>query len=254
MAFDPPTLTPEILRFAQRAAYMSSQHQILYEFSNCLEKYGFDFVFYKVKLSHRQESDLWGNITLDGAFRSNYSADPFFKYCCSTYAPTYVGADFLEDYPFLKDEEHAFVQSAAEAGFCSGLAVPVCIEGQPRVAGFNLGSKLRKEEFLQNVDEFRFKIALSCILVDRALQGLESDISPVDEIEPGEDQALTPRERDVLFLLSQGFSRKEMARMTNLSPHTIADYVKNLYAKLDVKNRSEATRKAIIMGLTPPRL
>jgi DNA-binding CsgD family transcriptional regulator len=254
MAFDSPTQTPEILRFAQAAMQLESQEKILIEFSECLSKYGFDFVFYKVKHSYKNTSTRWGNINIGTKELPAFQDDPFFKYCCSTYAPSYTGADFIEDYPFLTQAEADYVQPAVAAGFQTGMAVPTYIDPETRISGFNLGSRLGKQEFLKKVDEFKFKISLACVLVERSLQNTCSEATQKPEKELVSDESLTPRERDILFLLSQGFSRKEMALMTNLSPHTISDYIKKLYIKLAVSNRSEATRKAMTMGLTPPRL
>ena len=47
---------------------------------------------------------------------------------------------------------------------------------------------------------------------------------------------LTPRERDVLLLLSQGQTSKEMARVLELSPRTVEDVRARLLKKFKVKN------------------
>ncbi len=55
---------------------------------------------------------------------------------------------------------------------------------------------------------------------------------------------LTPRETDVLTLLAQGHSVKGVAGLLDLTPSTTATYVKNIYQKLNVNNRAEATVEA----------
>ncbi len=60
---------------------------------------------------------------------------------------------------------------------------------------------------------------------------------------------LTPREEDVLVLVAQGHSRKEIARILNLSIHTVGRYIKDLYRKLEVTSRAEAAIVACRMGL-----
>lgn len=47
---------------------------------------------------------------------------------------------------------------------------------------------------------------------------------------------LTPRERDVLLLLSRGLTSKEMARILGLSPRTVEDVRARLLKKFKVKN------------------
>ncbi|GJM13531.1 MAG: DNA-binding response regulator [Pseudohongiella sp.] len=60
---------------------------------------------------------------------------------------------------------------------------------------------------------------------------------------------LTPREVEVTCLIAKGYSVEESARMLELSGDTVKGYVKNIYAKLGVSNRSEITLKAIALGL-----
>lgn len=56
---------------------------------------------------------------------------------------------------------------------------------------------------------------------------------------------LSPREHELLEYLARGLSRKEAARVMNLSPHTVAEYVQGIYRKLQVKSRGEAVFEAI---------
>lgn len=56
---------------------------------------------------------------------------------------------------------------------------------------------------------------------------------------------LSPRERELLEYLARGVSRKEAARLMNLSPYTVAEYVQGIYRKLQVKSRGEAVFEAI---------
>jgi DNA-binding CsgD family transcriptional regulator len=55
--------------------------------------------------------------------------------------------------------------------------------------------------------------------------------------------SLSPRERQVMLLLLEGDSRKEVARKLSLSQHTVADYLKVIYRKLGVCSRGELLAK-----------
>lgn len=68
--------------------------------------------------------------------------------------------------------------------------------------------------------------------------------------QPPGGESLTPREKDVLRLLSEGLSARQMARRLDLSERTINTHVANVYRKLAVSNRVQAVRHAIRMGLT----
>jgi len=51
---------------------------------------------------------------------------------------------------------------------------------------------------------------------------------------------LTPREQEVLRVLVQGLSNKQLARELSISVHTVEQHLKHIYAKLTVSSRSEA--------------
>jgi len=54
---------------------------------------------------------------------------------------------------------------------------------------------------------------------------------------------LSPREREVLDLLSQGFLYKEIADKLGISYETVHTYVRRIYEKLQVRTRTEAVAK-----------
>ncbi|MBI5462821.1 MAG: response regulator transcription factor [Gammaproteobacteria bacterium] len=63
---------------------------------------------------------------------------------------------------------------------------------------------------------------------------------------------LTPREQEVLRLIAKGYKLAEVARILEISRHTVADYVKNLYRKLNITTRAEATLEATRRGIVGP--
>lgn len=65
---------------------------------------------------------------------------------------------------------------------------------------------------------------------------------------------LTERECEVLRLLIQGQSSKEMADHLFVSKRTVDFHLVNLYGKLGVKNRVSAMRVAIRLGFVPAEL
>ncbi len=60
---------------------------------------------------------------------------------------------------------------------------------------------------------------------------------------------LTDRERQVLELMVRGKTARAVAEFLGLSPHTIHDYTKQIYKKLEVHNRSELILKAQELSL-----
>jgi DNA-binding NarL/FixJ family response regulator len=77
--------------------------------------------------------------------------------------------------------------------------------------------------------------------------GLGMDVfSPA---EPQPDASLSGREREVLELIADGSTNREIAGELCLSPHTVKEYTSAIYRKLGVKNRAEAVRRAHGVGL-----
>ena len=65
-------------------------------------------------------------------------------------------------------------------------------------------------------------------------------------------KSLTEREKEILRLLSKGSSNKAIAQALDLSPGTVKVHVSNILGKLSVSNRTEASIRALQMGLIPP--
>lgn len=63
---------------------------------------------------------------------------------------------------------------------------------------------------------------------------------------------LSQREQEVLTLVAKGLSRNEVAAHLELSGNTVARYIRDIYQKLDISSRAEATMEACRMGLVNP--
>ena len=58
-----------------------------------------------------------------------------------------------------------------------------------------------------------------------------------------ETDDLTPRERQILELLAQGSLYKEIASDLGIGTETVNTHIRNIYAKLHVRSRTEAVIK-----------
>jgi len=61
---------------------------------------------------------------------------------------------------------------------------------------------------------------------------------------------LTPRERDVLALIAEGRTDRQIAEALFISPRTVAMHVSSILAKLGVTNRGEAAAVAHRLHIT----
>jgi DNA-binding NarL/FixJ family response regulator len=79
---------------------------------------------------------------------------------------------------------------------------------------------------------------MSCSIARKVVQSFART-----EVERPDLEALSPRERSVLELLSKGYLYKEIAESLNLSMATVDTYVRRVYDKLHVNSRSQAIAK-----------
>ena len=67
--------------------------------------------------------------------------------------------------------------------------------------------------------------------------------------DPSPTSDLTKREIEILKLVAEGHSNAELARMLWVTEQTVKFHLSNIYRKLDVANRTEASRWAQLHGL-----
>jgi DNA-binding NarL/FixJ family response regulator len=69
-------------------------------------------------------------------------------------------------------------------------------------------------------------------------------------LSPGLDSAkLTSSEHDIVKLIAEGFTTKQIASRKNISFHTVMTHRKNIFRKLNINSVSDLTRYAIRKGL-----
>ena len=69
------------------------------------------------------------------------------------------------------------------------------------------------------------------------------------EVAPADPFNLSPREKEVLGVLAEGRSNREIAQRLFISERTVAVHVGNILAKLGVSGRVEAATVAWRLGL-----
>ena len=81
-----------------------------------------------------------------------------------------------------------------------------------------------------------------------ALVGAVTPTAEVAEPDP-EEPVLTSREREVLALLAEGRSNREIASTLYVTLATVKTHLAHIYAKLGARNRNEALGRAVSLGL-----
>jgi LuxR family transcriptional regulator, maltose regulon positive regulatory protein len=87
--------------------------------------------------------------------------------------------------------------------------------------------------------------------VDRLVEGLQR--GGQDRLAPTSGarilSALSPRETDILTLIAEGLSNKEIARSLDIGPETVKSHLKSVFTKLGVERRAQAVSRAQTQGL-----
>jgi LuxR family maltose regulon positive regulatory protein len=66
-------------------------------------------------------------------------------------------------------------------------------------------------------------------------------------------EALSARENEILKLIAEGLSNKEIARTLVITPETVKSHVKHIFTKLNVEKRVQAVSRAQMLGLVGTR-
>ena len=66
-------------------------------------------------------------------------------------------------------------------------------------------------------------------------------------------EALTPREAEILGLVAEGFTNREIAARLYLTEGTVKNHLSHVYAKVSARSRTEALRRARERGLLDDR-
>ena len=74
-------------------------------------------------------------------------------------------------------------------------------------------------------------------------------VAPVHVVKTDAVAALTKRELEILRLVAEGHSNSQLARILWVTEQTVKFHLSNIYRKLDVANRTEASRWAQLNGL-----
>jgi len=107
-------------------------------------------------------------------------------------------------------------------------------EAYDRIGGLLLGA----DDYLVKPFEPRELIA--------RLNGLVRRVQSVPARQP-----LTPRESEILTLLSEGLAQSEIAERLEISPKTVATHIERILGKLGVRSRAQAVALAFRETLVP---
>jgi DNA-binding NarL/FixJ family response regulator len=103
------------------------------------------------------------------------------------------------------------------------------------------------------VEACRAAMRAEPFLYPPAVRGIMRDyLERAAEGEDVHEEALTPRELEVVKLVAEAHSNEEIAELLVISPKTVERHRQNIMAKLGMRDRVQLTRYAIRRGLVEP--
>jgi DNA-binding NarL/FixJ family response regulator len=107
-------------------------------------------------------------------------------------------------------------------------------------AGF-MFYQLKHKQYKLEMMRMRMKINEYIMQSNHSAENDKQQKNPV--IYNSDQYDLTEKEKEVLLLISKGFTNKEIADKLFVSVNTVKTHTKNIYIKMDVRNRTEAAKK-----------
>lgn len=103
---------------------------------------------------------------------------------------------------------------------------------------------------LKSADPYDLRAAIRQAFEPAVFYAPEHNGNGADPVEsPSVDAGLTRREIEILQLVAEGYSNAQLAKMLWVTEQTVKFHLSNIYRKLGVANRTEASRWAQVHGL-----
>jgi ATP/maltotriose-dependent transcriptional regulator MalT len=109
----------------------------------------------------------------------------------------------------------------------------------------NTVPKMREFYYSTNSIDFEQHETVNQVL-SKALGDAAPDVSEEELEQDFDTETLSPREWDVLKLLSDGLQNKEIAARLSVSENTVKSHIRAILSKLSLKNRTQAAAYALL--------
>lgn len=196
---------------------------------------------------------LWPNVTINVARTLRDGLDKLAAQLpsliiCELHLPDGKGLDILERAQHRHPQLHRVVFTRLDSDSHVFSALARGVDGYLLKDEGDVGIRRMLETIA------RGESALSAAILRQVMRYFEnrnpgSRPGAADEHALAESIGLTPREIEVLRLLSRGYDRHQVASALYIKPSTVAGHIKAIYLKLNVSTRAEATLAAVKLGL-----
>jgi DNA-binding CsgD family transcriptional regulator len=93
--------------------------------------------------------------------------------------------------------------------------------------------------------------AVGDCVIDLDVGGYHWTVSRCLPVAPCPDPRLSPRELEIVRMVAVGLTNRAIASALDISPWTVATYLRRVFGKLDVNSRAAMVAQAVELGLYP---
>lgn len=226
----------DLENICQKFSFAPNRVQAFEAASSCANKWGFNHLIYAPVCNHPDSTKNWSMTSYPEEWQRIYSekgyikTNPTRRKAALSVAPFTWSELELE----ITAQERAIFHDCRSTGMKEGLVIPVHGPfGQSIAIGFAT----------QHPDAIAPDSR--CILQLIALQLHHA----FDVNNPKNPIHLTPREREVLMHISDGYGNDQIGTRLSISDNSVEWHLKNIFRKLQVSNRTAAVVKALKLGL-----
>lgn len=169
------------------------------------------------------------------------TVDPFFLYCCNSYAAMNIGPDCVPDHNYMSDKEKQFIMDASDTGMIAGFSSPIRLRTQLGLTGWSFLSSHGRRHIDNLRRENENELRLIGALIHQHIAELNT--ASIGTVE------LTEREIEVLQWTANGLRTAMIAAKMKLRPVTVEFHLRNARDKLNAKTRDQAVALALVRGL-----